>query len=279
MTSSQLHIASLNVCGLNDINKRLVTFDFFKNSIFSIILLQETKTKFSQENDIRKEWHNQKIIINSTKSENASGGCMVLFNVHNITILDTILSPDGRCIVANFEFNGLRYHLVNAYFPNDCNDKKSFIISLYPLISSQYPIILGGDFNLAMKPIIDRYPSTTTNDLYSSDLEDLMSTFDLQDVCRKLYPFRSFFSFRRGSSKSRIDHLYISKSCIVDSYQHQDFALSDHDIISTSIVFENTFIKGRGFWRNKTKIYDSENFSTEFKKLLTHSLLSMRSEL
>ena len=158
MAFSRLHIASLNVCGLNDRNKRLVTFDFFKNSNFSVILLQETKTKFSQENDIRREWHNQKIIINSTKSEHASGGCMVLFNAHNITVLDTLLSPDGRCIVANFEFNGLRYHLVNTYVP-DCNDKKSFIISLYPLISSQYPIILGGDFNLATNAIIDRYPS------------------------------------------------------------------------------------------------------------------------
>ena len=44
MTSSLLHIASLNVRGLNDRNKRLVIFDFFKNSKFSIIFLQETRT-------------------------------------------------------------------------------------------------------------------------------------------------------------------------------------------------------------------------------------------
>ena len=237
MTTKLLHLASLNVRGLNDRYKRLLLFDLFKKSKFEIIMLQETKTRLRDENEIRKEWHNHRVIINSTKSQNCSGGCMVLFNSHNINILDTILSHNGRCIVVDFELNGSRYHLVNTYFPHDTDniDKQAFILSLYPLVSSQYPIILGGDFNLALNPIIDRYPVRTYKDTHVSDLENLIDTFDLYDACRKLYPFRPFYSYRRGQTKSRIDHFFISKNLILDSYQHQDFSSSDHDIISVSI--------------------------------------------
>ena len=172
---------------------------------------------------------------------------MILFNLHNINVLNTILTPDGRCIVVDIEFHGSKYHLVNAYFSNDDDEKKSFILSLYPLVSSQYPTIFGGDFNLTMNAMIDRYPSNSSNDLHSSDLRDLVNTFDLQDVCRKIYPVKPFFSFRRGLSKSRIDLFYISKNCIFDNYQHQDFPLSDHDIVSTTIATQNTKLKGKEF--------------------------------
>ena len=195
MASNLLHVASLNVRGINSRYKRLLVFDHFKTSKFAIILLQETKTTFRNENKIKREWHNHKIIINSTKSENASGGCMILFNSHNIIVLDTILTSDGKCIVVDFELNGSRYNLVNAYFP-DTSDQKAFILSLYPLVSSQYPIILGGDFNLALNSNIDRYPVRNYKDAHVTDLESLIDTFDLHDACRKLYPFRPFYSFR-----------------------------------------------------------------------------------
>ena len=272
MASNLLHVASLNVRGINSRYKRLLVFDHFKTSKFAIILLQETKTTFRNENKIKREWHNHRVIINSTKSENASGGCMILFNSHNIIVLDTILTSDGKCIVVDFELNGSRYHLVNTYFPNDTSDQKAFILSLYPLVSSQYPIILGGDFNLALNSNIDRYPVRNYKDAHVTDLESLIDTFDLHDACRKLYPFQPFYSFRRGQTKSRIDHFFISKNCIIDSYQHQDFSSSDHDIISVSIVIQNTLCRGKGFWKNRTKIYDSENFIDKFKEFWDQNL-------
>ena len=108
--------------------------------------------------------------------------------------------------------------------------------------------------------------------MHSSDLGDLVNVFDLQDVCRKIYPVKPFFSFRRGLSKSRIDLFFSSKNCILDNYQHQDFSLSDHDIISTSIATQSTYLKGKGFWKNRTKLYDSENFIDKFKKFWAENL-------
>ena len=272
MSTNQFHIASLNVRGINDRNKRTQIFQFFKESNFDLILLQETRTAFRNENSIRKEWH-KKIIINSTRTENCSGGCMILINSNYVNVLDTILTPDGRCIAIDIKVNNFRYHVVNTYFPIDSSVKKSFILSLYPIVSSQYPVIWGGDFNLVLNALLDRYPSKSLQDDHSSDLEQIISsTFDMQDVCRKMYPSRRFFTFRRGLSKSRIDHFYINKNIHFDSYTQQDFASSVHDVISIRLLHQKTNLRGKGFWRNKTKVYGLENFITKFKDFWAQNL-------
>ena len=206
--TTSILFASLNVRGLNDRNKRIFILDYFNNSNFAIIFLQETKTKVFDESQIRKEWHNRKILINSSPSQNASGGCMILFNEQYITVLKSILSSDGRIIVADIEYRGSRYHVVNTYFPNDPSEKLCFINKLYPLLSSQYPIIFGGDMNLALDKNLDRYPPHMSNDSHSTDLNDLIKTFCLKDVCRDIRPNK--FLFRRRLTKSRIDFFFIN---------------------------------------------------------------------
>ena len=272
MSSSVIQFASLNVRGLNDRAKRLLVFDFFKNSNFSIILLQETKSRFKDENDIKNCWHNKKIVINSTKSQNCSGGTMILFNTNSFVILDSVLTPDGRCIALDVECDGNRYHIINTYFPNSEGEQKTFIASLYPLISSQYPIIWGGDFNIAPNAKVDRFPSTLVNDIHSYDLNLVTSTFNLSDICRKLHPAKQFFSFRRGNSKSRIDHFYVSSQITVNNYMHQDFPTSDHDIISIKVPNSKFLFRGKGYWKNKTKLYENELFLDKFKVFWAENL-------
>ena len=108
---------------------------------------------------------------------------MILLNSNKLIVLDTILTADGRCIVIDIEYEGSRYHVLNVYFPNTDEERKSTILSLYPLLSSQYPIIFGGDLNIAVNPVIDRYPPRNTKDATSADLENLFSTSDMEDVC------------------------------------------------------------------------------------------------
>ena len=244
----------------------LLFLSILRNHIFSVVFLQETKTKNDMENEIRREWHNRQVIINSTPSTSSSGGSMILINSHKISILDSILTPDGRCIALNIDFFGSKFHIVNAYFPIDVKEKGSFITSLYPIVSSQYPVIFGGDFNLTLDPKLDRFSPRTVRDTHSKELEQLITTFDLMDVCRNVYPCRKLFSFHRSTSRSRIDHFFISKSCITKNYVHDDFALSDHDVISCDILIDNScFNRGKGYWRNSTKIYESDDFLDKFK--------------
>ena len=85
---------------------------------------------------------------------------MILINNDHIIIEKSILTSDGRCIVLDINFDGCKYHIINTYFPIEGKEKKPFITSLYPLVSSNFPIIWGGDFNLVLDPIKDRYLPT-----------------------------------------------------------------------------------------------------------------------
>ena len=62
MFTEKLRFASLNVRGLNDRNKRLLTFDIFKNSNYDFVLLQETKTVLQNEKDYNKFFTNRKLL-------------------------------------------------------------------------------------------------------------------------------------------------------------------------------------------------------------------------
>ena len=175
------------------------------------------------------------------------------------------MSPDGRCIVCNIDLDGCRYHIVNSYFPNDDDDKKVYINSMYPLISSNYPVIWGGDFNFAMAPDIDRYPPRNYNDPLHNEVTQLINDFELVDSCRKMIPFNPCFTFSRGSSKSRIDYIFCSKNIVIKQYEQQDCAHSDHDIIAAKIMYSDNRTRGKGLWKNKTKFFSDENFLPKFK--------------
>lgn len=262
--------------GLNDRNKRLAVFNHFQNSNFSIICLQETKTTSAIENQIRKEWYNHNIIINSTPSSSPSGGCMILVNSTHISIIESLLSPDGRCISINIDFHGDKYHVVCAYFPIVSSEKRPFITSLYPIVSSCYPVVFAGDFNLVIDPIADRFPPKHTKDQCWNDLDNLIKTFDLIDACRELYPTEKFFSFRRGLSKSRIDRVYTSHDCTIKEYKQYDFPFSDHDIVAIDIENQNLHSKGRGYWRNSAKVYEYDDFLENFKDFWSKNVMLIK---
>ena len=74
---------------MNDPAERRFLFDYLKNSKMSIICLQETKLNVLDDENIQKEWHTKKVLINSVCGGGYSG-TMILFNSMHIKILDTI---------------------------------------------------------------------------------------------------------------------------------------------------------------------------------------------
>ncbi len=84
-----LKIGTLNVRGLNSLEKRTVLFDDLKTSDFTIICLQETKLSPTIHDQVKTEWHNQKVIFNSIPG--AKSGTMILINSHHIKVLGTTI--------------------------------------------------------------------------------------------------------------------------------------------------------------------------------------------
>ena len=96
-----IEIASLNVRGMNDFTKRNLLFSSFEKSKFTVVFLQETKIDPSQHIEISNEWQNGPIFLNSVFEKKS--GTIILFNTHQVKILNEIYDSDGRVIVLDVE--------------------------------------------------------------------------------------------------------------------------------------------------------------------------------
>ena len=147
-------------------------------------------------------------IFNSV--EGGKSGTAILFNTRQVNIKQRLLDNLGRTIALDVDFGGNVLHLVNTYFPNSIRDKYSFLFNLQPYFISMYPIVWGGDQNISIDNMIDRLPARTGKDKYADEIANIISSFDLVDVCRFLYPTQKMFTYVQGEVQSRIDKICVS---------------------------------------------------------------------
>ena len=273
-----LEIASLNCNGLNDPSERKVLFDFLRQSSFSIIFLQETRFDPSQHCEIVKEWKEGPILLNSIFGRKC--GTAILFNSSQIKIINDMYDKESRVISVVIEVFGNRFHLVNSYFPNDTAEKVPFIQNSYKYVMSNFPVIWGGDFNLTTDNMIDRWPRRSGRDTHSNELDKVLDTFNLVDVCRFFNPNQPMYTFKRkkneGCVMSRIDKFFVSKHFELVEYNQVDWEFSDHEIINIQIQYQSKVVFGKMPWRNNTKHFKSENFLENFKKFWDELKLKKR---
>ena len=264
-TRSVLKIGSLNCQGINDYYERMALFDNLKNSGLSVVFLQETRLRPEMEKMYIQEWHNRSCIFNSTIG--AKSGTTILVNDPAIKIHyeSKLVDIEGKVISVDMEMCGNQFHFINSYGPNESKLKLPFLNRLYLYLNSGKPIIWGGDHNIATNPSLDRYPTRIDGDYGRSNFLDILNVFDLKDTCREIYPNAVFYTFRRGTSRSRIDKICVSSGFTVQSYCQEDTGFSDHELLKSSILFESTTERGPGIWKNNTKYYKENSFLEDFR--------------
>ena len=128
--------------------------------------------------------------------------------------------------------------------------------------------MIAGDFNCALDCKLDRDPGHNSNDQGCVELLDLMQKCNVNDIFRRRYPMKRSFTFKRGSSKSRIDYFLIETTC--DSYINNTnidhFPFSDHDIIYIATDFSKTD-KGPGVWKMNVATINSAQFRESIEYL------------
>ena len=269
-----LKVGSLNCRGINDYYKRMSLFEYLKNTDLSIIFLQETKLKPENEYDYVNEWHNKRCFFNSCPG--VKSGTAILLNDNSIKMTSNkFIDVEGRVIAVDVEYGGNIFHLVNTYGPNDYNQKIPFLDRLYCYLGTAKNIIWGGDHNIATNCRIDRIPVSLANDHGTGEFLQLCNTFDLKDNCRVLFPNQKFFTFRKGSSRSRIDKICSSSSIEIKHYGQTNTIFSDHELIFSTLFFQSNFLKGPGIWRNNIKYYSDE----ELIQILTLRWENSKNEL
>ena len=130
----KLEIISVNVRGLNCVEKRTKLYDWLTDTKVDIIFLQETH--YIEKNELRynSRWFGKS--IHNFSDSVYSRGVSILFRKDlNIEIINVHKSVDARKLLVNVRYDENVFTFVNVYAPNNDNDRVIFFKKLKTFIS------------------------------------------------------------------------------------------------------------------------------------------------
>ena len=145
---NKFKIVSLNVWGLQNMQKRHNLFTYLKLMGADIYMLQETHATIEDSRLWQTEWG--ATIIHSYGTTRSSGCCIMFNKNRSSQIHDVCCDVHGHFIIADMSVGNYRLSLINLYGPNA--DTPLFFESLFKKVISlaNQEMIMGGDFNLVM---------------------------------------------------------------------------------------------------------------------------------
>lgn len=132
-------------------------------------------------------------------------------------------------------------------------------------------VLLGGDFNVALNPALDRKGNRlppSQRDNTRQCLQSLSDEFDLMDAWRYRNPSKCRYTFHRADQASRLDLWLISghlMDCCTDSGLIP--TLSDHTMITLELG-EPSWPRGPGIWHFDNALLSNEDFIQNTRNLL-----------
>lgn len=156
-----------------------------------------------------------------------------------ITVQETISDPLGRYVLINCLIYSEQWTLLNLYAPN--YDDTSFIQDIFLKVSGgRDHILMGGDFNFCLDPILDKSATSTAKSKSASTTLSFMKDLNLTDVWRQIHPQTIDYSFysNRHNSHTRIDFFLLSTHVTYRALDSDYLSriLSDHSPLTLSIV-------------------------------------------
>uniref|UniRef100_A0A3P9DB37 exodeoxyribonuclease III n=1 Tax=Maylandia zebra TaxID=106582 RepID=A0A3P9DB37_9CICH len=151
---NNLNIMSWNVKGLNNPIKKNKILSFIKSKKCDIAFVQETHLLPQDSQTLCVGWVGY---VGAASGTSKSRGVATLIGKHlQFKCIQKSKDDAGRMMLMLCEVQGKAVILANVYAPNV--DDPSFFGQLEKKISDMgdYPIIMGGDFNEVMDPVLDR---------------------------------------------------------------------------------------------------------------------------
>jgi len=244
---SDIQFTSWNVRGLNKTVKLKQVLNRIRQMKAKIVFLRETHLAPEDVVMVRKRWPGQ---VFSASFNSYSRGVLIL--IHNsipLQIINTIEDRLGRHIIIQADILSVRLNLVNVYGPN--MDNPIFYRNLF-LILAELPgyFVIGGDFNCALYPDLDRSTKSDLSHLQTRIvLKQYMQDFNLIDIWRNRHPDSLTYSCYSSTYKtfSLIDYFLLSTDLIskVSKCWYDSILISDHAAVSFSLNFPNFVCRWR----------------------------------
>jgi exonuclease III len=278
-TTSTSQIVTYNCNGLGNPNKlrrlliKLETIVRGKGIVF----LQETH--IVNTDLLKNTWKNN--FLSNCKKTNAAG-VMILFN-NELKIIENSEDEDGRLLIAVLQGEGSSWIVANAYYPNDHRIGIVFAEKMYLKVlemQAKYPnhvTICAGDYNLCMtdKDLLNRKRSKSEQ-LLAENISENNKVAKLIDAYRTRNQNEGF-TWNRGTSYSRLDHIFISANSINRVKKvttNWCLEKSDHAAVTVHLLNVEKLQKGPGIVKVNTKILDDQlailQVANEIEQMMSH---------
>ena len=262
-----LQIASLNVRGIGDKQKRREMFNWLKAKNISIYFLQEVHCTENTTSFWKAEW-GYKTLFSCCSS--AKGGVAILFNNNFAFEIERIfLDTNGRFIICDIKTEGKYITLATLYAPN--NDEPIFFQDFFDhlLDFRCEDLIIGGDFNLVLDLDKDKKSGrfkTHTNSV--KILQKFMTKLTLTDAWRVLNPDKRRYTWRRRNPEihCRLDFFLVSQNMMCN-VTHADILAgykTDHSLIVIDTAIHSNQ-RGPGFWKLNTSFLTDLNYVNQIR--------------
>ena len=192
--------------------------------------------------------------------------------------MNIIYDNDGRYIILEIERYGLKYTVGNVYVPTRNFEKEQrdvfarFIKHIDELENEH--VIVGGDYNLYLKPKLDKLDDMGDhgeNMSFRIDVESFLETNNMSDVWRTLHPDKRVFTWHRGNKRARLDYFFIAEHLLncVDKADILPGIQSDHSLSRVCFSTRRTNVRGRGFWKFNATLLHDKHYVDENKNLIS----------
>lgn len=227
----------------------------------AIAFLQETHIRNSDNSRLMTGWMGQH--FHSAFQAKARGVSILINSNTTFEHHKVISDPQGRYIIVSGHLYNTPVVLANVYAPNidDAGFFEHFFSSLPDLNS--HSLILGGDFNCWLDPLLDRSSTKPAALSKSASLiQSFLSSLGISDIWRCLYPKHKEYSLfsHVHHTFTRIDYFLIDNQLIPSfkSCDYQSIVISDHAPVFLSMSLPNLPQIKRHWHFNSTLLSDSK---------------------
>ena len=254
------NVISLNARGLRNHKKRLGLFTWLKknhNLDESIILLQETHSVPEDEILWKKELGSDIVFCHGN---NISKGTCILLPSEGVKLLNVERIKHGRCVAVELKLNNENddnLFIMNVYSPtqDQIQNQITFAKQISEIIEKYMhcTLIIGGDFNICMDPVLDKFGKADKFSEYRSALKGLCDHLNIVDIWRILNPEVRRYTWRQCNPirQSRLDYFFVSVHLM---YNIRDVDIlpsykSDHSLVKIILKNSEAHPRGPGFWK------------------------------
>uniref|UniRef100_A0A8C5MB06 exodeoxyribonuclease III n=1 Tax=Leptobrachium leishanense TaxID=445787 RepID=A0A8C5MB06_9ANUR len=193
----ECHILSQNVKGLNSPTKRRLVLRELKRAQCQIAFLQETHFARARQFSLTDRTFPRSFFASSTGKRR--GVAILLHKACQMTVQHVDRDDEGRYILIRGTINNVAISLLNVYAPNTPEDSFwAHLTTLLQLTEGSF-LVMGGDFNAAPAPAIDRKSGALGARLTASPQDAMLARFihdaQLLDIWRLHHPGDHDFSF------------------------------------------------------------------------------------